>query len=63
MTDNTTTIQTNTLTDAQGNRTTYNVETNEILKIIDKHGFMYDAQGNRTGHISNDEYIDGFFYD
>ncbi|WP_155827700.1 hypothetical protein [Gillisia sp. JM1] len=57
------TIDTKTLTDAEGNRTKYNTTTNEIVSTIDKHGFIFDAEGNRTGHISNDEYIDGYFYE
>lgn len=51
------------LTDAEGNRTTYDTSTNEIIKIVDKHGFIFDSKGVRVGHVEGIEYLEGAFYD
>jgi hypothetical protein len=56
-------MSTKTLTDAEGNRTTYDIETNKIVKIIDKHGFIYNSKGLRVGSIHGEKYIEGYYYD
>jgi hypothetical protein len=56
-------MKTKTLTDADGNRITYDTATDQILKRVDKHGFIYNSKGVRTGHISGKEYVEGYFYD
>lgn len=62
-TDTTTETKTRNITDAHGNQYTINSKTREIISRRDKHGFIYDSQGNRVGNVHGYTHLDGFFYD
>jgi len=61
--ENTTTIQTRTITDAEGNQYTINSKTREIISKRDKHGFIYDSKGKRVGNVFGHHFIEGYHYD
>lgn len=51
---------TKTITDSEGNRITYDLLTREIIKTVDKHGFIYNKLGERIGNVHNLEFIAGY---
>lgn len=52
-----------TITDANGTRITFDNKTRQIENTIDKHGFIYDSTGQRTGNVHGHAYIEGIYYD
>ena len=55
--------RTHTITDSEGNRITYCTFTNKIVSTVDRYGFIYDSNGERTGNVHGLEYIEGYQYD
>ena len=53
---------TTTFTDANGTRYILDADTRRIKSTMDKHGFIYDADGKITGNIHGKEHIKGYHY-
>ena len=51
------------LTDAEGNTYNFNEDTRIINYKVDRHGFIYNSKGERTGNVHGHEFIDGYNYE
>ncbi len=53
---------TRSFTDANGTQFIIDLKTRKIISTMDKHGFIYNAKGIRTGNIHGHAYLDGCYY-
>jgi len=53
---------TKTISDANGTKYIINSDTRKVITTMDKHGFIYNSEGTRTGNIHGKQYIEGCFY-
>jgi len=49
-----------TITDSKGNRITFDIQSRQIVKTVDRHGFIFNAQGKRTGNVHGQSFIKGY---
>ena len=53
---------TTSFTDAEGTSYILDADTREIITTMDRNGFIYNSEGERTGNIHGHEYIEGYCY-
>lgn len=46
--------ETETITDSEGTRISFNSRTREITKTVDRNGFIFNSEDKKVGHIDED---------